>query len=106
MRVPKPLSRVAFKASLLMSVLISQLALADPTADNYLRLCSSCHGPDLAGGFGSSLLDDTWVYGSSPEAISKTIRDGVLAKGMPAWGKTLNDDEITALTSFILNKGK
>ena len=39
--------------------------------------CAACHGPDLAGGSGGSLIDDEWLHGSSDEEIAAAIRKGI-----------------------------
>ena len=50
---------------------------------------------------GPNLTDDAWIHGGSLQAIHKTIVDGVLAKGMPPWGKLLKPDQIDAVTVYV-----
>ncbi len=69
--------------------------------DTYQKLCSSCHGKQLQGGSGSSLIDDEWKFGSSDAEIANVIRDGAIKLGMPAWKNALSDKEIRAMVIFI-----
>ncbi|MBT8040911.1 MAG: secretion protein HlyD [Xanthomonadales bacterium] len=63
--------------------------------------CAGCHGDDLAGGSGSSLIDDVWLNGSRDDQIAHAIRVGVVDMGMPGWQDTLSDEQIRALVIFI-----
>jgi len=63
--------------------------------------CAGCHGDDLAGGSGSSLIDDEWIHGSSDEAIAAAIRDGAPDMGMPAWEGAMDEKQIRAMVIFI-----
>lgn len=65
--------------------------------------CASCHMLDLTGQIGPNLKDQGWIHGGNPLAIAATITDGVLAKGMPAWGPILGKQKITELTAYILS---
>src|SRR5687767_9385171 len=51
--------------------------------------CSACHRADGGGQIGPNLTDDAWIHGGSAAEILATISNGVLAKGMPEWGKVL-----------------
>lgn len=63
----------------------------------YTLNCATCHGQEMEGGLGSSLIDDVWKYGSSDAEIGKVIRDGVPEMGMVPWKDVLSDEEIRAL---------
>ncbi len=69
--------------------------------DLYEKYCASCHGSDLQGGSGSSLIDDEWKHGGSDEAIARVIKNGLPNAGMPAWEKTLSDEQIRSLVILI-----
>lgn len=67
----------------------------------YAEICSNCHGKEMEGGQAPSMLDDHWVYGGDDETIARTIRDGVLDKGMPAFHTLMNDGDIRAMVIYI-----
>lgn len=67
----------------------------------YENYCATCHGEKLDGGLGGSLVDDTWIHGSSDEAIARSIREGNLANGMPGWANVMSEEEIRAMVIFI-----
>lgn len=69
----------------------------------YMTNCLACHGPELKGGVGANLVDDTWIHGGRPRDLYKTITEGVLAKGMPAWGPLLGPQKILQVKAFILS---
>ncbi|MDD7983884.1 cytochrome c [Lentisphaera marina] len=70
----------------------------------YDNICFSCHGKDLEGGVGFNLKDHEWIHGSTPQDISKTIKDGFPDKGMIAFGALYNDDQIQDITNFIMSR--
>mgnify|MGYP001270271439 CR=1 FL=1 len=70
----------------------------------YQSTCLSCHGDKLQGGIGFNLSDDVWVHGDKPTEIMKVVSDGVLEKGMPAWGPVLGPKKTAEVVAFILSK--
>jgi cbb3-type cytochrome c oxidase subunit III len=69
----------------------------------FTAMCAACHGPDGGGVIGPNLTDDYWLHGSSPTAVHTTVANGVLAKGMPAWGKTLQPAELDAVVAYVIS---
>jgi len=65
--------------------------------------CVACHRPDGGGLIGPNLTDDYWIHGGQPGQIHLTISEGVLAKGMPNWGKLLKPDQVDALTAYVIS---
>jgi len=59
--------------------------------------CISCHGNDLAGGFGPNLHG----LSESKEVIHDIIKNG--KGGMPAFGGKISDDQIDQLADYILS---
>jgi cytochrome c oxidase cbb3-type subunit 3 len=49
---------------------------------------------------GPSLRDRTWLYGNSDAHIFDSIAEG-RARGMPAWGTKLPEDQIWKLVAYI-----
>ncbi len=66
--------------------------------------CAACHGYDLKGGMGPSLIDTYWRYGGSPADIYKSIFEG-RPQGMPAWGRSIPPVEIWKVVAYIQAKG-
>jgi cytochrome c oxidase cbb3-type subunit 3 len=74
------------------------LALGKAT---FSSMCASCHQADGGGNIGPNLTDDWWIHGGKPMDILKTVDQGVLDKGMPAWGKMLKPDQLTAVVGYV-----
>jgi cytochrome c oxidase cbb3-type subunit 3 len=64
--------------------------------------CAACHGADGGGVIGPNLADDYWLHGGSLGDIQRSVADGVLAKGMPAWGKMLKPDQLSAVVAYVV----
>jgi len=67
----------------------------------YTTYCVPCHRPDGGGLIGPNLTDDYWIHGGRPTDILKTVTDGVLAKGMPNWGKMLKPDQVENAVAYV-----
>ena len=67
----------------------------------YEQMCANCHGTGLGGGKGGSLLGGALKHGDSDESLTKSIRDGFPATGMPAFGQALNEAEIRAVVVHL-----
>ncbi|MCY4127661.1 MAG: c-type cytochrome [Gammaproteobacteria bacterium] len=67
------------------------------------RQCAACHGLDAGGqaGMFPNLRDDSWQWGSTPEAIEKSIRDGRHGI-MVGWHSVLNRTEASQLTQYTV----
>ncbi len=72
-------------------------------AETYKTTCASCHGNELKGGVGPSLVDAVWIHGSNPLDLIGTVENGVPAKGMPTWGPLLGSKKVNEVTAFILS---
>jgi cytochrome c oxidase cbb3-type subunit 3 len=69
----------------------------------FLANCAPCHEAGGQGKIGPNLTDKVWLHGGAPVDIFHTIRDGVPAKGMPAWGATLGRAGVVQITAFVLS---
>ncbi|MES2176693.1 MAG: cbb3-type cytochrome c oxidase N-terminal domain-containing protein [Gemmatimonadota bacterium] len=67
----------------------------------FAKNCASCHRPDAGGLIGPNLTDDVWLHGGKIDEINATITNGVLAKGMPPWGKMLAPREVDEVTAYV-----
>ena len=74
-----------------------------PAHTRYMQLCIACHGATGSGmqALGApSLIDDTWLYGSSATEVRKSIvegRNGV----MPAHGDLIGPDRARILAAYV-----
>lgn len=67
----------------------------------YTEYCASCHGADMTGGSGPSLVDGTWRHGGDDSSIAASIRTGYPHEGMPALGNDFDAPEIRGLVIYI-----
>lgn len=65
--------------------------------------CASCHADKLTGGIGPNLVDQLWIHGGQPSDVYRTISEGVLVKGMPAWGPVLGAKKVSEVAAYILS---
>ncbi|MCX2739340.1 c-type cytochrome [Pontibacter anaerobius] len=65
--------------------------------------CAACHGQEGQGTVGPNLTDEYWLHGGDVNAIFKTIKFGVPAKGMVPWQGKLTKDQILEVSSYILS---
>ncbi len=70
----------------------------------YTQNCVPCHGANLEGGIGAALNDDEWIHGSDPENVIRVIDEGVLDKGMIAWGPILGPEKVNQVAAYVLDK--
>ena len=70
----------------------------------YNTYCYVCHGAALEGGIGPTFLDGEWLHGHTPEEVVHTITNGVVEKGMAAWGPILGAEKINYAAAFVLAK--
>ena len=61
--------------------------------------CSGCHFHG-GGGIGPALMDDEWIYGSSPANIYTSIAEG-RPNGMPSYGGHIPDFQIWELATYV-----
>lgn len=69
----------------------------------YTQKCAVCHGEKGEGKVGPNLTDEYWLHGGDIKSVFKTIKYGVPAKGMVAWGNSLKANEMQELASYILS---
>lgn len=67
----------------------------------YIEVCAACHGDLGQGGIGPNLTDAYWIHGGDFKSVFKTIKYGVLEKGMISWKDEMKPSEIQAVTSYI-----
>lgn len=85
---------------LLLAGLVSPVFAADPAA-LFAANCAVCHGEGRLGGTGPALIPES-LGRLKPEAVAKTITEGRPATKMQAFGKKLSQDDIAALSQYVL----
>ena len=66
--------------------------------------CSGCHAAG-GGAIGPPLMDDLWIYGSTPANIYWTIVEG-RPQGMPAFGGKIVDKQIWQIVAYVRSLSK
>mgnify|MGYP001815340581 CR=1 FL=1 len=67
----------------------------------FKKHCAGCHGANGKGAFGPDLSGE-YTYGKTTMAVQESIASG-RPKNMPGFEQKLSQDEIDALTEFILS---
>jgi mono/diheme cytochrome c family protein len=70
----------------------------------FTQNCSSCHGPDAAGGALGPTLVSANVGANDDEFFRETISNGRAGTAMPPWGGLLSAQEIEDVISFLRSK--
>jgi cytochrome c oxidase cbb3-type subunit 3 len=66
--------------------------------------CGSCHRNDGGGNtIGPNLADEYWLHGGDIKNVFTTIKNGVVEKGMPAWGKSMTPENVRDVTFFVMS---
>jgi len=70
----------------------------------FKRKCKACHGAEGEGGIGPNLADSYWLNGNgSIKDVYDVIYNGVVKNGMQAWGTALSEEEMMAVTKFVMD---
>lgn len=67
----------------------------------YTANCAACHGDKGQGMIGPNLTDQYWLHGAKNTEVYTTIANGVLDKGMPAWGAVISQQEAINVTAYL-----
>jgi cytochrome c oxidase cbb3-type subunit III len=66
--------------------------------------CGSCHRNDGGGNtIGPNLTDEYWIHGGDVKNVFKTIKNGAVDKGMPAWGNAMSAQDLRDVTFYIMS---
>lgn len=76
-------------------------AVVDAGRKVFTQNCVGCHMEDGRGQVGPNLTDDFQIHGLGYKDLYDTIRDGVPAKGMIAWGNTLAPRDLANVAAFV-----
>lgn len=67
----------------------------------FIGKCASCHGSDGAGLVGPNLTDDYYKNVETLPDIYDVLHDGIVLKGMPAWGRQMQKTELVLLSAYV-----
>lgn len=67
----------------------------------YALNCEVCHGPRGVGNEGPRLVGSQFVQLTGREGVIRTVTNGRVSVGMPAWGGILADNEIALVVDYI-----
>ena len=66
--------------------------------------CIACHRMDGGGNaIGPNLTDAYWLHGGGIKNVYVTIKNGVVEKGMPAWGKSMSPQDVRDVSFYVLS---
>jgi len=66
--------------------------------------CVACHRQDGGGNaIGPNLADKFWLHGGEIKNVFSTIKNGVVEKGMPAWGKAMSPQDVRDVSFFVMS---
>jgi cytochrome c oxidase cbb3-type subunit 3 len=66
--------------------------------------CGSCHRNDGGGNtIGPNLTDAYWLHGGDIKHVYTIIKNGVVEKGMPAWGKAMSPESVRDVAFFVMS---
>ena len=63
--------------------------------------CTPCHGQSAEGSVGPNLTDIYWLHGGGIKNIFKTVKYGILGKGMTNWETQLTPKQIQQVSSYV-----
>jgi mxaJ protein len=63
--------------------------------------CQGCHGGGGGGGMATSLIDDSWKFGSDDETLFKLIKGQIPQQIMPVVYSSLPDENVWKMLAFI-----
>ena len=79
----------------------SQEELVASGKTHYMTYCMPCHGDKGQGTVGPNLTDEYWLHGGTTADITKSIAEGIPAKGMAPWLGVLGPKKIAQVVAFI-----
>ncbi|MHC4380029.1 MAG: c-type cytochrome, partial [Planctomycetota bacterium] len=83
-----------------------------PGEQTYRNLCAMCHG-DSGDGNGivvldrpaRSFLEGGFSFGNTPEAVARTVANGIGGTPMPGFASSLSPEEIADVSAYVIGLG-
>ncbi len=70
----------------------------------FVTNCVACHKSDGGGNaIGPNLTDEYWLHGGEIKNLYLTIKNGVVEKGMPAWGKAMSPKDVRDVAFYVMS---
>ncbi len=102
LRLFRPALALAVLGAALASRSAAQEGFSRDAAKLYAQLCANCHGENLDGGLGGSLVDGVWKHGDGGDAhLARMITEGLPQLGMPGFGAVLDAPRVRALSVYV-----
>lgn len=67
----------------------------------FARTCAQCHRADGGGINGPNMTDDAFINVRQVADIYRIVTEGVVPKGMPAWGTRLSENERIMVAAYV-----
>lgn len=67
----------------------------------FLDNCAACHGKLGEGTVGPNLTDEYWLHGGSINNIFKSIKYGIVDKGMKSWQEDFSPAQMAQISSYV-----
>lgn len=87
---------------LVILCVVSLYSFAQQGEEIYTTYCAGCHGHELQGSSASALVKKEWKHGGDRKSIYSSIENGIPGTEMARWSNTLSEEEIGAVTDFII----
>ncbi len=72
-------------------------------ANIFMANCVACHGALGEGGIGPNLTDEFWLHGGGVKDVFRTVKYGVIEKGMTPWKALLRPVEMQQVASYVMS---
>jgi cytochrome c oxidase cbb3-type subunit 3 len=85
--------------------LLLMAGLPDKVAEGralFQKYCVVCHADQGQGNIGPNLTDKYWIHGATPMDNHRVVTNGVLDKGMAAWGRQLGPRRVDLVVAYVL----
>jgi mono/diheme cytochrome c family protein len=77
-------------------------AAQEKALENYRTICQPCHGPEGNALIKEmSLADGEWKHGATPQAVAKSISEGVKGTAMVGFKSKFSREEIAELAKLV-----
>jgi mxaJ protein len=68
----------------------------------YMKLgCQGCHGGGGGGGMATSVIDESWKFGSNDDVLHRLIKGQIPEQTMPKAYSNLDDEQVWKMLAFI-----